>query len=137
MKQFQVPQFLTVEDQVIGPFTVKQALYLGAGVGIIVFFRIFFETYLFLPLSVFIAAIALSLAFLKVNNQSFPIVLKNAFLYTVRPRLYVWRRELAKKKKPATEKNQKAGAPPTEPAVKISNSRLSDLAWSLDIKDKN
>ena len=32
--QFQVPQFLDVEDKIIGPFTIKQFLYLAGGVGL-------------------------------------------------------------------------------------------------------
>jgi hypothetical protein len=31
--QFQVPQFLDVEDKIIGPFTIKQFLYLAGGAG--------------------------------------------------------------------------------------------------------
>ena len=31
--QFQVPQFLDVEDKIVGPFTIKQFIYLAGGVG--------------------------------------------------------------------------------------------------------
>lgn len=138
MKQFQVPQFLTVEDQVIGPFTIKQSLYLGGGIIVIVFFRIFFETYLFLILSSFIAAVALSLSYLKINNQPLPVTLKNAFLYSVRPRLYIWKREALKKEKRTQEaENKKRGLPVEQAPSKISNSKLSELAWSLDIKKEH
>lgn len=136
MKQFQVPQFLTVEDRVIGPFTVKQFLYLGTGAVIIVFFRFFLQSYLFFPFSAFIAALALSLAFLKIGGQPLPLILKNAFLYTVRPRLFIWRREQEKERaqKEKKEKETSAAAPVSAP--KISTSKLSELAWSLDIKGR-
>ena len=31
--QFQVPQFIEIEDKIIGPFTVKQFIYLVGGAG--------------------------------------------------------------------------------------------------------
>lgn len=134
MKQYQVPQFLTIEDKVIGPFTIRQAVYLGAGAALIVGARMFLKSYLFFPIAVFVGGLAVTLAFLKINGQPFPIVLKNAFLYVLRPRLYIWRRV------PTTEKKEKIKrAEPETPATstqKLTKSKLSDLAWSLDIHEK-
>ncbi|MBI2640946.1 MAG: PrgI family protein [Candidatus Sungbacteria bacterium] len=135
MQQFQVPQFITVEDKVIGPFTIKQFLYIAAGALLILGARAFLQPFFFWPLGVLIGASAASLAFLKVNERPFPVILKNAVLYLLRPRLYVW-----KKESPLKESAKEQAPRKEEALVKkiptLSESKLSDLAWSLDIKEK-
>ena len=39
--QFQVPQFIEVEDKIFGPLTLKEFLYLGGGIGMAVVLFIF------------------------------------------------------------------------------------------------
>lgn len=131
MKQYQVPQFILVEDKVFGPLTIKQALYLGAGAIIIGLAYAFLKRFLFIPITIIFGGLAASLAFLKINDQPFPKILKNAFLYLLRPRLYVWRKEQVQKTKPEGEKHP---AVTVKSVPKLSESKLSDLAWSLDIK---
>lgn len=137
MRQFQVPQFITIEDKVIGPLTVRQSLYVGAGVCIIIFIRIFFEPFLFWPIAVFVGALAGALAFLSVGGQPFPVILKNAILYFIKPHLFIWKKEEPKRqgeKKEMQKKKQQDILIKNIP--KISKSKLSDLSWSLDIKEK-
>lgn len=135
MRQFQVPQFITVEDKVIGPFTIKQFLYVGSGGLLIVFAYLFLQPFLFWPLAVLIGAFAAALAFLKVNGRPFPIILKNAAFYLIKPRLFVWKQQPPEKTGAKAEMKK-----PVETVVKkipkLSESKLSDLAWSLDIKEK-
>lgn len=134
MKQFQVPQFITVEDKVIGPFTIKQFLYLAAGGGVALAAYIFLHSILFFPTAALVGALTGALAFLKVNERPFPIVLKNAMVYLIRPRLYIWKKEESMRV-PKPEDVKKP-----EPAIKavprLSESKLTDLAWSLDIEKK-
>lgn len=134
MKQFQVPQFITIEDKVIGPFTIKQFLYLAAGGGVILAAYSFLQSFLFFPTAVLAGALAGSLAFLKVNEQPFPLLLKNAILYLMRPRLYVWRKEEPKMVAERAEAKKPETMVKTIP--KLSASKLTDLAWSLDISQR-
>lgn len=134
MQQFQVPQFITIEDKVIGPMTIKQFLYAGSAALIILLLYQFFTGFFFFLLAAIVGALGGSLAFLKINERPFPIVIKNYFLYMLRPRLYIWRKEkTATVKKSEEVKKQESlvsGIP------KLSESKLTDLAWSLDIKQK-
>lgn len=134
MKQFQVPQFITIEDKVIGPFTIKQFLYLAAGGGVALAAYAFLQTFLFFLVTALAGTLAGSLAFLKVNEQPFPVILKNAMVYMIRPRLYIWRKEEPKKAK----RKEDIKKPETTVAAipKLSASKLTDLAWSLDIKER-
>ncbi|MEK7099505.1 MAG: PrgI family protein [Patescibacteria group bacterium] len=134
MKQFQVPQFITIEDKVIGPFTIKQFLYIAMGAGLILAAYTFLQTFLFFLTAVLAGTLAGSLAFLKVNEQPFPLLLKNAILYLVRPRLYIWRRE--EPKPPAKKETIKTHETSITSIPKLSASKLVDLAWSLDIEKK-
>ena len=131
-QQFQVPQFITVEDKVIGPFTIKQFVFLGAGGLLIMLLRTIFEGFVLYVLSLIIASLAGSMAFLKINGQSLPLLVKNAFFFFINPRLYVWKQEQVKKKPTEKEKEEvKVAALP-----KLSVSKLNDLAWSLDQKNQ-
>lgn len=134
MHQFQVPQFITIEDKVIGPFTVKQFLYVLAGVVIVGLTFYFFKMIVVIPVAVVAGSLAAALAFLKVNEQPFPTIVKNALFYLMKPRLYVWRQEkIAKSSAPAETKRP---AEVIQAIPKLSESKLTDLAWSLDIKEK-
>ncbi len=133
MRQYQVPQFITVEDKVFGPFTIKQFVYLAAG-GVLIFgARFLLAPFLFWPTAALVGGLAGSLAFLKINEQPFPLVFKNMIFYLLRPRLYIWKQEQLQK----TDKQElKVSGPSVISIPKITSSKLSDLAWSLDIKSK-
>ena len=135
MKQYQVPQFITIEDKVIGPLTLKQFGFLGAGGVLIFVLRIFLVPLLLYPIAAIIATSALTLAFLKINQQPFPVVVRRAFLFFIRPKLYLWKKELSKGPPiPATDQGKEGVAVTVIP--KMSASKLSDLAWSLDIQGR-
>lgn len=132
MQQFQVPQFITIEDKVIGPFTVKQFLYLLAGIAVIGLTYYFFQFYIVIPVAIFAGSLAGSLAFLKINERPFPTTLKNAVFYLLRPRLFLWKHELARRPAAGAAPQKEAAAIQSIP--KLSASKLNDLAWSLDIE---
>jgi hypothetical protein len=132
--EYQVPQFIEVEDRIFGPFTLKQFIYIGGGVGLsVVLFLYVKPLFLALILIAPVAALAGSLAFLKINSKPFIEVLEAGFNYYTKGRLYLW-----KKEQPKAE----AAAPAPE-AVEVrqkltmNQGKLHDLALSLDIKDQN
>lgn len=134
MRQYQVPQFITIEDKVFGPFTIKQFLYLAGGGLLFLVARIFLTPFLFWPLAAVIGALTASFAFLKINEQPFPVIFKNAVSYFLRPRLYIWRKEV--QARPQAKAEVKTPESLIKSIPKITQSKLSDLAWSLDIKAK-
>ncbi len=138
MQQFHTPQFITVEDRVIGPFTVKQALWLGAGVALVVGFNMVFSRGIAILLSFPIVAVVLALAFVKIGERPFPVVLKNALFYFFRPRIYIWKKDAPKPL--GAERETESATPKTGKEVKripnLTESKLSDLAWSLDVKER-
>ena len=94
--QFQVPQFVEVEDKIVGPFSLKQFLYVGGAVGasLLLFFILTF--WLWVVLSVFIIAGGVALALIKINGQPIIKVIMSAIGFYWRPQTYVWQQKKEK-----------------------------------------
>lgn len=133
--QYQVPQFIEVEDKIFGPLTLKQFIYLAGGSGIVVLIFLFVKPFfLSIILMLPVAAFAGALAFYKINNKPFIFVLEAAFGYMMHPKLYIWR----KVDKPVPLEGKKDDLDPSTLSVlvpKISESKLKDLSWSLGTKE--
>ncbi|MEX0917389.1 MAG: PrgI family protein, partial [Candidatus Paceibacterota bacterium] len=130
--RFEVPQFIDVEDKIFGPFTLKQFIYLAGAAGFIAILYTFLPLFWALLLGLPVVALSAALAFYKVNDLPFVKVLESAFSYITKKRLYLWKkREI----QPQTRRQQEE-IPTRAPYVpKLSDSKLKDLAWSLDIKE--
>ena len=129
--QFQVPQFIDVEDKIFGPFTIKQFIYLAGAVGIIFVLNSFLPFFFAIIIGGPIIALGVALAFYKVNNRPFINVVESSFRYIFGSRLYIWKRE----EKKATRKKKEVEESTDVFVPKLSDSKLKDLAWSLDIKE--
>lgn len=136
--EYQVPQFIEVEDKVVGPLTLKQFIYIAGAGGLCVASFIYLPVIIAFLLSAPVVAFAAALAFYKVNGKSFIEILEAGFNYYTGAKLFLW-----KHKDPGIkERNVAASAAaaaaeaarPIRGAPKLTRSRLSDLAWSLDIQ---
>lgn len=132
--RFRVPQFIDVEDKIFGPFTFKQFIYLigGAGICFIIYKALpLFVAFLFI---IPVAGLALALTFYQVNGKPFIFILEASVKYFFQNKLYLWKK-IPKK----TDQNKNPNAPvSTEGLVPhLSDSKLKDISWSLDILDTN
>ncbi len=130
--RYQVPQFIEVEDKIFGPLTARQFIYLAGGGGVAL---AAFSTLPFIVAAIVSApfvGLSLALAFYKVNGQPFIKTLENAFTYLLGTKLYLWSSE-----QPRLRKTDKQVAAPITAALvpKLSESKLRELTWSLNIKD--
>lgn len=133
--QYQVPQFIEVEDKIFGPLTFKQFLYVAGGAGAALIFFTLFPKWLAAIFSLPFVALGLALAFYRVNERPFIHFLENAFSFYTGSRLYLWQQRQAKPQAPqAAGAEGKSATMPVLP--KVSESKLKDLAWSLNIKDR-
>ncbi len=131
--QYQVPQFIEVEDKVIGPLTIKQFIYLAGTGGLCVVCFAYLPLVFAVLLSAPIAAFGGSLAFYKVNGKPFIEVLEAGFNYYTGRKLFLWKHaELPSKPTSAAEAAKEAeAAVPVGP--KLTRGKLSQLALSLDM----
>lgn len=132
--QFQVPQFIEVEDKLFGPLTLKQFIYLAGGAGATIMLWKNLPSYIALLFIMPIDALAIALAFYKVNGRPFISTLEAAFNYSLKGRLYLWKHE----EKTLAEKQAATVVAPEKPKVvpKLTEGKLKEIAWSLDIKEK-
>ncbi len=134
--QFQVPQFIDVEDKIFGPFTFKQFIYLVGGAGASFVLYKILPIYLAIPVILPVAGLALALTFYKVNNRPFILILESAFNYYISSKLYVWKQRKAAAKKAAEAPKAEADTLSNLAYIpKLSNSKLKDISWSLDVLD--
>jgi len=131
MQQVVVPQFLDVEDKIIGPITVRQFIeLLVAGLIIALFYQLFDFT-LFVFSSLAVLAVALIVAFSKINGQLFHLFLLN-FIQTIRnPKLKVWRKDLGLKDL-QRELPVEAKAATVRFRKPLSTSKISEIALIID-----
>ncbi len=130
--QFQVPQFTEIEDKVIGPFTLKQFFYLlAAGIIIFALYKLF-NVFITIIIGVPIGALAIAMAFIKVNNQPFLKAIKNVIGFLRKPDFYVWRKPVARKAKEETP--QIIEKVPAGKSKLIKKDTLQDINWKIEVE---
>ncbi|HCM43932.1 TPA: hypothetical protein DIS55_03200 [Candidatus Kaiserbacteria bacterium] len=133
--QFQVPQFIEIEDKIFGPLTFKQFIYVAGGAGACYLLWRVLPLLLAAPLILGVGGLAAALAFMKLNGRPFILALENGFFFLIKTKLYLWNNEQK------TRKVEEHSAKPEDVATqvyvpKLSESKLRELAWSLDIKER-
>jgi len=137
MQQFVVPQFIGVEDKVIGPITVRQFILMVIG-GVFIFIAFkYTDITLFLFLAVVILILVFLFGFFKVNGLAFHNFLLNIMMSFKKPSLRVWNKKLSDEElqifihKPIKKKEQLKKA---QKKKMISMSRLAELSLIVDTK---
>jgi hypothetical protein len=133
--EYQVPQFIDVEDKIIGPLSLKQFIYLAGSAGLCVIFFAYLPFIFAVLLSLPVAGFGAALAFYKINGKSFLEVLEAGFNYYVHEKLLLWKQTPPgeRKESGATGAEGPVVLPPRG-APKLTRGKLSELAWSLDVK---
>ena len=90
--QYQVPQFIEIEDKIIGPLTLKQFLYLAGPMAIsfILLFTVKFGVWLLITLILGVAG--MGMAFVKINGRPLLNFLTSAFWYYFNPKIFIWKK---------------------------------------------
>lgn len=136
--RFQVPQFIDVEDKIFGPLSFKQFVYLigGAGISYLIYraLPLFIAIIFILP----ILGLAGALAFYKINGKPFIHTLEAALHFLKNEKLYLWEKRepenIVATKHETKKEVDRAYNPITVP--RLSESKLKDMSWSLEIKDR-
>lgn len=135
--EYQVPQFIEVEDKIIGPLTLKQFIYIAGAGGLCIIFFVYLNIFVAVILSLPVAGLAAALSFYKINGKPFIEVLEAGFNYYTGAKFFLWKHEEQKD----AEKNATAASAAAADAAarvprgtpKLTRGKLSDLAWSLDV----
>ena len=135
--RFQVPQFIEVEDKIFGNYTIKQFIYLAGGVGLSFAIYRLIGSFVWSALPIIIImSFSAALAFYRINER-FPFIYieEAAFKYFFSNKLYIWKKRENKKMPEENNTDQEIKKYASIMVPKISDSKLKDLTWSLDIKE--
>lgn len=129
----QVPQFIDIEDRIIGPFTLKQFGYLAAGAVVVGIFYMIFELWIVIIFGIPVFALSGALAFYTKNGRPFIYYAMSFLGYGVKQHIYVW-------KKPLEEYDiffkQKTLEKEAMKKVEFTQSSIKKSGWSLDLFGK-
>ena len=92
MGMFSVPQFIDIEDKIVGPLTAKQLGWVGAGGLTLLILWFFLDFSAFIVVAVLVGGFFGVMAFYKPNGQPMITYVLNAIFFAFRPKIYVWRR---------------------------------------------
>lgn len=114
---YQVPQFIEVEDKILGPLSMRQ-LFIVAGLGFVLFALYFiFTLWLFIIIAVIAGVLTATLLFGKIQGRPIVSVIGSILRYYLNPRLYLWERKLGV----------------TKEALWDTRGKLQDTSAELDI----
>jgi len=130
--RYQVPQFIEVEDRIFGQLTLKQFLYVSGGAAIGFLLWTSLPNFLALLIGIPVVGFFIALAFYQSNGRPFVNTVESAIKYFFAVKLYIWKKQ---EKKPVDVSESQAENPELY-VPKLSNSKLRELTWSLDINEK-
>ncbi len=128
MDKFVVPQFIDVEDKILGPVSTRQLLMMMVPLFIGAVFYKLFDFILFLSLTVPMVISFGLLAFFKVNGMPLHFFLLNLVQSLRRSSLRIWDKSLNDEEVRARIVKKEAPPPPPPPRkTPVSQSRLHEI----------
>ncbi len=133
MEKFVVPQFIDVEDKIIGPITTRQfVIILATALFLFLEYRLL-EAFLAYPSIILTLIAGGALAFFKVNGMPFHFFLLNIIQTLRRPGLRVWDKQLNDAEVRAYIKKEEVKPEPVPPKKEpLTTSRLSELTLTVN-----
>lgn len=134
--QFQVPQFIEVEDKIFGPLTFKQFVYVLGGIGCAYLAYRALPLIVAAPLMLLGGGAGAALAFMEYNGRPIILALEHGFFFLIHTKLYLWNNARPKPVERAAEPVAVQSGTPSPYVPRLSESRLHELSWSLDIQER-
>ncbi|HFC76679.1 MAG TPA: PrgI family protein [Candidatus Moranbacteria bacterium] len=132
---YNVPQFIDIEDKIVGPLTAKQLLWMFAMGGVLlILWATVGNKINFFIIGIPIALAFVALAFYRPYGQPLSKFITSAFLFIVKPKIYIWRREIKPEKKKKITEFKKINNFPEK--KKMKQEELHQLAEILDSENK-
>ena len=91
--RFQLPQFIQTEVKLVGPFTLRQFLWLAFGAVFLYILYLTLPTIVVVLIGLPLAAIFVALAFIDINGAPLSDYAAYAFNYFVNPKKYVYKKK--------------------------------------------
>jgi len=127
MQQFLVPQFIDVEDKIIGPITTRQFVLMLVAILLTFVFYKLFSFWVFVLVGLLNLGLFAVLAFAKINGRPVHFFLLNFIQTSKRPNLRVWNREAYRRDLNLVHSDIKEKPVGQLHRATVSGSRLKDL----------
>jgi len=129
-----VPQFIGVEDKIVGPLTAKQLGWLALGGVILLVLWGILDTQALILGAIFDAAIFGALAFYRPYNQPLINFIFSSISFVSRPKVYIWQRLTAN-----TSAKRISMKAPTKAIEKktLDMGKINEVSQVLDMRNKN
>ena len=126
---FNVPQFIDIEDKIVGPLTAKQLGWLALGGVIALVLYGLLDKSAFIFSAIIVAIIFGGLAFYRPYNQPLINFISSSIMFIVRPKLYLWEKEVQlETKKTVSHQN----TPTDTPRKSFDSQKIENLSQILD-----
>lgn len=132
--QFTVPQFIDVEDKIIGPITIRQFIISLAGFILMAIGYKLLDFTAFVAFCVFIFGVFGTFAFARINGRPFHYFVLNLIQTFKKPQLRVWNQILSKTGEEEMEEIIITKQATLMPTKQFSGSRLAELSLVVDTK---
>jgi len=133
--RFTVPQFIDYKAKIIGPLTIRQAVYIGGAIATCAVLKFMLPSYLFIMSCIVLGALSLALAFLKINGRDLPTILGNFLTFYISPKIYIWKK--AESQIMVFKKEEKKKEVAEDSSLRVaSKSRLKNLQTQIETKTK-
>ncbi len=130
-----MPQFIDVEDKIIGPITVRQFIIMLAGFILIAICYALFDFSLFLTVAIFLFGLSITFAFVKVNGLPFHLFVLSLTQTIKRPSLRVWNQLYVRTDIDyGKEKKQVIKSASTPNLGHLPESKLAELSLIVDTR---
>ena len=130
--QFVVPQFIDVEDKILGPVSVRQFIIFLVGGGLVVgAYQILYKlanlgaAFVFTAVGIFVGIIAF--AFVRVNGRPFHLFLLSVFQTVKNPRMRLWNNIILERLEYRREPPPPLPLPTKQPLAPTSLAKLALL----------
>lgn len=134
--RYQVPQFVDIEDKIVGPFTLKQFLIYLGGVFVLIPLYLIFDLSLFITLAIPVIGLCVLFAHFRIHGKTLFAVISNAVNFSLRGQHFIWRRT-AQLGKPLLISGPEFGSFSTSGPVAVpSTSMLSERARALETEGR-
>jgi len=130
--RYQLPQFIEMEDKLIGPFSLKQFLYLVVVPAFCWLLHYFVRLPYVILVGIIFFPIALLMAFYRPNGRPFIDAIRGLLKYIKRPQMYVWKRVPVSTKTNSQRRKQ----PKTKTNLSKSNKKVKDFKKLAEILDE-
>lgn len=132
MQQFVVPQFIDVEDKILGPITVRQfVILLSDGLFLALCYKLA-DLALFIILTVIFGGLGVIFSFVKVNGQPFHYFVLNFLQTSLRPAVRVWNKNITGGDLKRSYVEEKSKVEPPVRKQTVTASRLSEMSLVVD-----